>query len=135
MVAPAATAAASAVAASAAAVACALKPWWQWPWPSCARCGLSEALTSAAAGGADTEFGGQIAWGISEIPTLIVLVALSWQWSRSDDKEARRLDRKADRDGDADLVAYNAQLARLAKRDARDADQRAKRTNPKISKD
>ena len=39
------------------------------------------------------------------------------QWSRSDDREARRVDRQADRDGDADLNAYNAYLSRLTDRD------------------
>ena len=33
------------------------------------------------------------------------------QWVRSDRVEARRRDRQADRDGDAELAAYNAQLA------------------------
>jgi putative copper resistance protein D len=61
----------------------------------------------------DTEFGGQIAWGISEIPTLLLLLALAVQWSRSDAREARRLDRQADRDGDAELKAYNEYLEAL----------------------
>lgn len=65
----------------------------------------------------DTLFGGQVAWGLSEIPTLIVLVVISVQWARSDDREARRRDRQADRDGDPELVAYNARLAHLAERD------------------
>jgi len=37
-------------------------------------------------------------------------------WLRSDDREAKRHDRKADRDGDADLTAYNEHLAQLARR-------------------
>lgn len=61
----------------------------------------------------DTEFGGQVAWGISEIPTLLLLLALAVQWARSDEREARRLDRKADRDGDAELNAYNEYLGSL----------------------
>jgi hypothetical protein len=39
------------------------------------------------------------------------------QWSRSDRRTAVRLDRAADRDEDAELVAYNAMLAELARRD------------------
>jgi putative copper resistance protein D len=66
----------------------------------------------------DTYTAGGIAWALGEIPTLIVMVVLSIQWARSDDRLARRLDRAADRDGDADLRAYNEQLARLAARDA-----------------
>jgi putative copper resistance protein D len=38
-------------------------------------------------------------------------------WSRSDEREARRKDRKADRDGDAELREYNAMLEKLAERD------------------
>ena len=40
------------------------------------------------------------------------------QWSRSDEKESRRSDRHADRTGDAELEAYNAQLAAIAEHDA-----------------
>jgi len=66
----------------------------------------------------DSLFGGQVAWGIAEIPTLILLIVIAVQWSRSDEREARRQDRQADRDGDAELDAYNRQLARLAGRSA-----------------
>lgn len=65
----------------------------------------------------DTLNGGQIAWGLSEIPTIIVLVAIAVQWARSDDREAARADRQADRDHDAELRAYNEHLASLARRD------------------
>ena len=71
---------------------------------------------------ADTRLAGGIAWGFGEIPTLIVIIALSVQWSRSDAREAKRHDRKADRDGDAELKAYNAQLARMNARAEKDAD-------------
>lgn len=64
----------------------------------------------------DTLFGGQVAWGLSEIPALIVLIAIMVQWARSDDREAVRKDRQADRDGDAELNAYNERLAALNKR-------------------
>ncbi len=65
----------------------------------------------------DTLNGGQVAWGLSEIPTLIVLVAIAVQWSRSDDREAKRKDRQADRDDDAELRAYNEHLAEISRRD------------------
>jgi putative copper resistance protein D len=65
---------------------------------------------------ADTKFGGQIAWGISEIPMLFMILMVAWQWMRSDEREARRRDRQADRDGDAELTAYNARLATLDER-------------------
>jgi cytochrome c oxidase assembly factor CtaG len=67
----------------------------------------------------DSLDGGQVAWGLSEIPSLIVLVVIAVQWARSDDREATRRDRQADRDDDADLRAYNEQLAALARRDER----------------
>ena len=50
------------------------------------------------------------------------MVALLVQWTRSDQRTAKRLDRAADRDHDADLAAYNNMLAELAKRDARPAE-------------
>jgi putative membrane protein len=48
-----------------------------------------------------------------------VLLILFLQWSKSDEREARRTDRKADRDGDLELADYNAYLAGLAARDGR----------------
>jgi putative copper resistance protein D len=65
---------------------------------------------------ADQRLGGGIAWGLGELPTLAVALVLAVQWSRSDDREAKRRDRAADRDGDAELTEYNAMLARLAGR-------------------
>ena len=65
---------------------------------------------------ADTRFGGGVAWGLGEIPTLFLLVALVIQWSRADDREARRIDRQADRDDNAELRAYNEYLAGLNSR-------------------
>ena len=65
----------------------------------------------------DTLIGAQVAWGLSEVPTLIVLIAIAVQWSRSDDREAKRSDRQADRDGDAELNEYNERFARLAGQD------------------
>ena len=61
----------------------------------------------------DQRVGGAIAWGVGEAPTLVLAIAVAWQWMRSDDRETRRMDRRADRDGDAELEAYNAQLARM----------------------
>ena len=93
---------------------------------------------------ADQQLGGGIAWAVGEIVVLVVVTALFVQWSRSDEREARRLDRAADRAqartatlraaggggteqevgagaGDPSLVAeddalarYNAYLARLS---------------------
>jgi putative copper resistance protein D len=67
----------------------------------------------------DQHLGGGIAWGGAELPLVVVLIALLSQWSRRDEREARRSDRKAELDDDSDLGAYNAMLARLAERDRR----------------
>lgn len=67
---------------------------------------------------ADTRMAGGIAWGFGEIPTLLVAIALGFQWARSDEREARRRDRRADLDGDAELTDYNERLARLNDRAA-----------------
>lgn len=68
---------------------------------------------------ADTKYGGQVAWGISEIPMLFMILMVAWQWMRSDEREAKRKDRQADRDGDAELTAYNERLAALDERSRR----------------
>jgi cytochrome c oxidase assembly factor CtaG/putative copper export protein len=64
----------------------------------------------------DQQFGGGIGWGIGEVPTLLLTLVLGVQWSRSDDRDAKRYDRAADRDGDAELEEYNAMLAKLSGR-------------------
>jgi putative copper resistance protein D len=66
----------------------------------------------------DQKLGGGITWASGEVPLLLVLVALLIQWSRDDERSARRDDRRADADGDADLKAYNAMLRRLASGEA-----------------
>ena len=66
----------------------------------------------------DQRLGGSIAWAAGEIPLVVVMLALLIQWQRSDRRTATRLDRAADRDHEADLAAYNAMLAELARRDA-----------------
>lgn len=58
--------------------------------------------------------GGGITWGLGEIPLLIVSIAHGVQWFRSDQREAKRYDRKEQRSGDEELEAYNAMLAGLA---------------------
>ncbi|HTL40896.1 MAG TPA: cytochrome c oxidase assembly protein [Pseudolysinimonas sp.] len=63
---------------------------------------------------ADQQAGGGIAWSVGEIPTVILAITVALLWSRSDARDARRSDRAADRDGDAELRAYNEMLARQA---------------------
>ncbi|MBF6172068.1 cytochrome c oxidase assembly protein [Nocardia blacklockiae] len=65
----------------------------------------------------DQRTGGSLAWASGEIPLVLVMLALLIQWSRSDDRLAKRMDRAADRDHDADLAAHNAMFAELARRD------------------
>jgi cytochrome c oxidase assembly factor CtaG len=61
----------------------------------------------------DQNAAGGIAWAFSEIPSVLVLIALLFQWYASEERQARRKDRAADRDGDKELEAYNAYLASL----------------------
>lgn len=68
---------------------------------------------------ADQALGGGIAWGFTELPTLIVLGVLFFQWQKSEGRHELSSNRKADADGDADRVAYNEYLSSLARRDAR----------------
>jgi cytochrome c oxidase assembly factor CtaG len=65
----------------------------------------------------DQQAGGGIAWSVGEIPNAIIALTIVLLWSRSDARESKRYDRKADRDGDAELEAYNSMLAARASRD------------------
>ena len=93
---------------------------------------------------ADQSVGGGIAWAFGEIPSLLVMGSLFFQWAQSDEREQRRLDRAADRseartaaraearaagtegtsgpgadeDHDDPLAAYNRQLRALAEADS-----------------
>ena len=62
----------------------------------------------------DQQSAGGIAWGIGDIPSLGLAIAIAILWSRSDARESKRYDRKAERDGDAELNAYNEMLAKRA---------------------
>ena len=68
---------------------------------------------------ADQALGGGIAWGFTELPTLIVLGVLFLQWQKSERRHELTANRKADADGDAERIAYNDYLSSLARRDAR----------------
>jgi putative copper resistance protein D len=60
---------------------------------------------------ADQQTGGGVAWSVGEIPTVILAIVVAVLWSRSDERDAKRRDRAADRDDDAELKAYNEMLA------------------------
>ncbi|MEU7073340.1 cytochrome c oxidase assembly protein [Streptomyces narbonensis] len=64
----------------------------------------------------DQNAAGGIAWAFSEIPSVLVLIALVYQWYHSEQRQAVRMDRAADRNGDKELEAYNAYLASLRAR-------------------
>ncbi|MFT3714829.1 MAG: cytochrome c oxidase assembly protein [Gordonia sp. (in: high G+C Gram-positive bacteria)] len=63
----------------------------------------------------DQTVGGGIAWATGEFPLMLVMMALLIQWRRQDDRQARRFDRKEERDEDAELESYNAMLAQMKK--------------------
>ena len=65
-----------------------------------------------------SRFGGAFAWGVGEIPTIVIALIVVTQWSRSDDRERKRLDRASDRSRNKDLEDYNQMLQRLT--DAKD---------------
>jgi len=65
---------------------------------------------------ADQHTGGGIAWGASELPMVFVVLLVVRNWIRSDERSAKRLDRQADRDGDAELHAYNERLAAMGRK-------------------
>ncbi|MEV8149439.1 cytochrome c oxidase assembly protein [Arthrobacter sp. NPDC080073] len=81
----------------------------------------------------DQQTGGAVAWGIGEVPTLLVAIGVAVMWSRSDERETKRTDRAADRNNDADLNAYNDMFARLADRDAKLIDRDAKQPGSKTN--
>lgn len=61
----------------------------------------------------DQWLGGAVAWGVSEVPALVVVIAIVAQWAKSDTRASRRADRHADRYEDTELQDYNAMLAEL----------------------
>ena len=65
---------------------------------------------------ADQYLGGGIAWAMGEVPLVLVFGALFVQWIKSDLREAKRRDRAAERDGDAELDTYNARLRALSEK-------------------
>jgi len=65
----------------------------------------------------DQQRGGELAWGLGEFPTLLLAIAVTWSWSRGDDREQKRTDRHADRSADEELRAYNEMLAMRAEAD------------------
>ena len=71
----------------------------------------------------DQNKGGAIGWAMGEIPNLIALIVTFIMWTRDDAREARRIDRSAERMaamGQPDeLAQYNKYLQELADRERR----------------
>ncbi len=63
----------------------------------------------------DQHLGGAIAWGASEVPLVMVVIALVAQWARQDRRTSARSDRHADAGYDDDVDAYNDMLRELAR--------------------
>ena len=68
----------------------------------------------------DQHLGGAIAWGASEVPLIMVVVALVTQWARQDRRTSTRSDRHADAGYDDDLASYNNMLRELERQRTRD---------------
>jgi putative copper resistance protein D len=70
---------------------------------------------------ADQHLGASIGWASGDVPMLIVMIAMFFQWVRADEREARRSDRQQERAaatgrGTDELADYNAYLASLDRR-------------------
>jgi len=63
----------------------------------------------------DQHLGGAIAWGSSELPVLIAVIALVAQWAQQDRRTAARSDRHAEAAYADELDAYNAMLKELSR--------------------
>lgn len=63
----------------------------------------------------DQQRAGTVAWGVGEVPTLVLTMLIAFEWYRTDSRDAERQERKAERDGDCDLNAYNDYLAGLGR--------------------
>ena len=74
---------------------------------------------------ADQDVAGQITWILGEVPLVIVVVALAWQWFRHDRSESQTFDLAQESGEDDSLDAYNDMLHALAQRDAAEARRRA----------
>lgn len=76
---------------------------------------LSEGMSYSEVVLEDQQTGGGIAWAMGEIPTVLCLFAVLYQWIRDDERLERRRQRHSRRGGsdDADLDNYNQYLANL----------------------
>src|SRR5664280_500152 len=61
----------------------------------------------------DQATGGGIAWSFTELPTLVVLMALIVKWRKSEERTIRATERRQARGGDTELADYNSYLQSL----------------------
>nr|WP_279672172.1 bifunctional copper resistance protein CopD/cytochrome c oxidase assembly protein [Flexivirga meconopsidis] len=66
----------------------------------------------------DQQRGGTVTWGAGELPSFVLAMLIAYEWYRQDEAEGRRAERRADRDGDAELRAYNEYLSSRARQGA-----------------
>lgn len=67
----------------------------------------------------DQRRGGELMWGLGEIPAVLMGVIAVVQWAKDDTREMKRLDREADRTGEAELEEYNRMLEQMSERSGR----------------
>lgn len=65
---------------------------------------------------AEQKMGGQYTWAMGEIPMLVVVIALVFQWFAQDSRDAKRQDRAMDEGLDDAHEAYNEMLRKLSER-------------------
>jgi len=61
----------------------------------------------------DQYLGASLGWALGDYPLALLAVVLVFGWVRADRRERLRFDRQEDRDGDSQLVAYNAYLEQI----------------------
>ncbi|WP_222672102.1 cytochrome c oxidase assembly protein [Rhodococcus erythropolis] len=65
---------------------------------------------------ADQQMAGALAWSYGEPVALIIMVVFAMRWNRDESRTNAVVDKKAARDGDVDLDAYNEFLKTLPRR-------------------
>jgi cytochrome c oxidase assembly factor CtaG/putative copper export protein len=64
----------------------------------------------------DQHRGTELMWGLGEVPAVMMGVIVCIQWAKDDRRETKRLDREAERTGDAELEAYNEMFEQMSER-------------------
>lgn len=77
---------------------------------------LAQGRTWGSSPAVDQQLAGGILWAAGEVVSILILIALSVQWARASDREARRIDRQLDREEaqrEAALAESNTASARI----------------------